>query len=68
MFFSVSTYPEWLQAITQVLPLTQLNTAMRELIFDSVGFANLGQLGGAVGVLAAWCVATLIFARLRFKW
>ena len=68
VFFSVSTYPEWLQAITRVLPLTQLNTAMRELLFDSVGFQNLGELGGEVGVLAAWCVATLIFARLRFKW
>jgi ABC-type multidrug transport system permease subunit len=68
VFFSVSIFPEWLQAATRVMPLTQLNTAMRELIFGSVGFHDVGQLGGAVGVLASWCVATLVFARMRFKW
>jgi ABC-type multidrug transport system permease subunit len=68
VFFSVSIFPEWLQALTRVLPLTQLNAAMRELIFGSVGFRDLGQLAGPIGVLAAWCVATLVFARLRFKW
>jgi ABC-type multidrug transport system permease subunit len=68
VFFSVSIFPEWLQAITRVMPLTQLNAAMRELLFGSVGFHDLGRLAGPVGVLMAWCVATLVIARLRFKW
>ena len=68
VFFSVSTYPEWLQTVTRVLPLTQLNTAMRELLFGSVGFHDLGQLTSEIAVLAAWCLVTLAFARLRFKW
>ena len=68
VFFSVSAYPEWLQAVTRALPLTQLNTAMRELLFGSVGFRDLGQLAPEMAVLAAWCMLTLAFARLRFKW
>lgn len=68
VFFSVSAYPEWLQAVTRALPLTQLNTAMRELLFGSVGFRDLGQLASEMAVLAAWCLVTLAFARLRFKW
>jgi ABC-type multidrug transport system permease subunit len=68
VFFSVSAYPDWLQAVTRALPLTQLNAAMRELLFGSVGFRQLGQLAAEMGVLAAWCLVTLAFARLRFKW
>jgi ABC-2 type transport system permease protein len=68
VFFSVSSFPEWLQSITHLMPLTQLNTAMRELLFDSVGFHNVAQLYPEIGVLGGWCVFTLLFARLRFKW
>jgi ABC-2 type transport system permease protein len=68
VFFSVSAFPDWLQAITHLMPLTQLNTAMRELLFDSVGFRDVGKLSTEISGLAAWCVFTLIFARLRFKW
>ncbi|MGH8442729.1 MAG: ABC transporter permease [Nevskiaceae bacterium] len=68
VFFSVSAFPEWLQTVTRVMPLTQLNTAMRELLFGSVGFHNITKLYAEIVVLGGWCVFTLVFARLRFKW
>jgi ABC-2 type transport system permease protein len=68
VFFSVSAFPGWLQSVTQLMPLTQLNTAMRQLLFESVGFHNVAQISTEIGVLVAWCAFTLVFARLRFKW
>lgn len=68
VFFSASIFPEWLQPVTQALPLTQLNSAMRALLFDAVGLAEIGRLAVPLGVLSAWCVAMLVLARLRFKW
>jgi ABC-type multidrug transport system permease subunit len=68
VFFSVAAFPDWLRPVTQALPLTQLNDAMRALLFEGVGFADLGSLAMPLGVLSLWCLATLVFARLRFKW
>lgn len=68
VFFSVSAFPDWLQFLSRLMPLTQLNTAMRELLFDSVGFQDMGKLHAEIAVLAVWCVFTLVLARMRFKW
>jgi ABC-2 type transport system permease protein len=68
VFFSVSTFPSWLQTIANLLPLTQLNTAMRSILFDSVGFENMSQLYPQIATLAVWCVVTLVVARFKFKW
>lgn len=68
VFFSVSTFPSWLQTIANLLPLTQLNAAMRSILFESVGLANVSQLYPQIATLAAWCVLTLTVARLKFKW
>ena len=68
VFFSVSTFPSWLQAIANVLPLTQLNNALRSILFESVGFGDVSPLYAPVAILAVWCVLTLTIARLKFKW
>jgi ABC-type multidrug transport system permease subunit len=68
VFFSVSSFPSWLQAIASALPLAQLNTAMRHVLFDYVGFADLSQLYPQITALTVWCVLTLAVARVRFKW
>ena len=68
VFVSVSTFPGWLQTLANLMPLTQLNTAMRELMFDSVGFHNIAQLTAEIAGLVAWSVFTLVLARLRFRW
>lgn len=68
VFFSISVFPDWLQGIANVLPLTQLNSAMRSILFESVGFADISQLLPQLASLAAWCVLTLGVARVTFKW
>ena len=68
VFFSVSSFPDWLQLLAHLMPLTQLNAAMRALLFDSVGFHDIGRLAAEFAVLGAWCAITLVVARLRFKW
>jgi ABC-type multidrug transport system permease subunit len=68
VFFAVGAFPEWLQIIAKLSPLTQLNSAMRELLFDSVGFANVWKLYPEIAVLAAWSLFALVFARMKFKW
>lgn len=68
VFFSVSAFPEWLQSIARLLPMTQLNTAMREVLFNSAGFHNIAHLSTEIAGLGAWCVLTLVLARLRFRW
>jgi ABC-type multidrug transport system permease subunit len=68
VFFSVSSFPSWLQVLANALPLAQLNTAIRLVLFDSVGFASMSQLYPQIGPLAAWGVLTLAIARVKFKW
>ena len=33
-FFSIDAFPKWLQPVSRALPLTHLNTAMREVAFE----------------------------------
>lgn len=68
VFFSVNAFPQWLQSFARLLPLTQFNSALRELLFGSVGFQNVALLGTEIAGLGAWCVGTLALARLRFRW
>lgn len=68
VFFSISAFPQWLQFIAKLIPLTQLNTAMRELLFESVSFQNIAELYPELAVLAAWSIFTLVFARMQFRW
>lgn len=68
VFVSVSTFPGWLRSVANLLPLTEFNAAVRSILFESAGFANMAPLYAPIGALAAWCVLTLALARLRFKW
>jgi len=68
VFFSINTFPSWLQTIANLLPLTQLNTAVRSILFESVGFENMSQLYPQIASLAVWGALTLAVARLKFRW
>ena len=68
VFMSISAFPQWLQSVANAIPLTQLNAAMRKIIFESAGFENLSLISTELLVLTAWCVSTLAFARMKFKW
>jgi len=64
-FGSTKDYPDVLQAVADVLPLTYLIRLMQAAYFHGTSlFDDLG----AVAVVAAWGVAGLVVAVRRFEW
>ena len=64
-FFSVDVFPKWLQPISKALPLTHLNTAMRNVAFEG---QSLWDVKGEIGILLLWGIAVYIIAIKVFKW
>lgn len=64
-FFSPASFPSFLEAIADVLPLTYFIRLVRDVL---VGGDQLWQHWGDVGVVAAWGLAGAIGALLRFRW
>ena len=64
-FFSTAAFPKWLQHICEVLPLKQLNDAMRNVAFEG---AHLTDCGKQLGILAIWGIVTYAVAVRVFKW
>ena len=65
VFFPRDAMPEFLQGVTQYLPLTYVNEALRGVINDGAGMADLGpQLLG----MAVWGAITFVIAVRLFKW
>lgn len=64
-FFSISAFPKWLQPISNVLPLTHLNTAMRAVAFEG---ANIWDVRTQIGILLLWGIVVYAVAIKVFKW
>jgi ABC-2 type transport system permease protein len=64
-FFSIAAFPGWLQAISNILPLTYLNTAMRNVAFEG---ASLTGVLPQLGVLGIWFIIVYGVAVKTFKW
>ncbi len=64
-FFPISAFPDWLQPICRVLPLTYLNDALRKVSFEG---AHLWQLPVELLILAAWGVVIYVVATRVFRW
>ncbi|PST82391.1 ABC transporter permease [Pedobacter yulinensis] len=64
-FFSIEAFPEWLQPISRVLPLTYLNDAMRLVAFEGAG---LWEVKTQILVLLVWGIAIYALAVRTFKW
>ncbi|HEY0678099.1 MAG TPA: ABC transporter permease [Chitinophagaceae bacterium] len=64
-FFSVDAFPPWLQPISKVMPLTHLNTAMRDIAFEG---AHLWDVWEELGVLAIWGIVVYAVAVKTFRW
>jgi ABC-2 type transport system permease protein len=64
-FFSEDTFPEALQALAAILPLSHLIELTRNvMVFDEDVWDNLGH----VGVILAWGVVGLVFSLRGFRW
>ena len=64
-FFSVDTFPSWLQPVCRVLPLTHLNNAMRNIAFEG---SHITDCGKEIGVLVLWGILIYGLAVKVFKW
>ncbi len=64
-FFPIDNFPNWLQPLCKVLPLTHLNDAMRNVAFEG---AHLSDCGTQLAVLGGWMVFTYAVAIKVFKW
>jgi ABC-2 type transport system permease protein len=64
-FFSIKAFPVWLQHISNVLPLTYLNEAMRKVAFEGVSLIGVGK---EILILLLWGVGVYIVAAKTFRW
>jgi ABC-2 type transport system permease protein len=64
-FFSIDVFPQWLRWIAKVLPLTHLNTALREVAFEG---KNLWDVRIEIAILLLWGIAVYAVAVKVFKW
>ncbi len=64
-FFPIDNFPKWLQPLCNILPLTHLNDAMRNVAFEG---AHITDCGKQLGILAIWAVIAYAAAVKVFKW
>nr|MBP7245970.1 ABC transporter permease [Bacteroidia bacterium] len=64
-FFGIENFPEWLQPICKVLPLTYLNNAMRLVAFEGAG---LGDILIPLAIISAWGIFIYALAVKFFRW
>jgi ABC-2 type transport system permease protein len=63
LFLPISILPAWLQPIARALPLTPLNTMLRDIVYGAP-LEDLWRLG----VLAGWIVVGSVIAVRFFRW
>ncbi len=64
-FFPTDNFPNWLQPICKILPLTHVNDAMRNIAFEG---NHLWDCGLQIGVLMLWGIIVYAIAIKTFKW
>src|SRR5215475_1754921 len=64
-FFSASRFPDFLQPLIKVLPLTALNDTLRATMNDG---ASLWVNAAGVAILSAWGLISFLIALKIFRW
>jgi ABC-type multidrug transport system permease subunit len=65
VFFASSNFPDAVQPFIQVLPLTALIDALRDVTNDG---AALTAISGDLGILGVWAVTSFVAALKLFRW
>lgn len=65
VFFPTFLMPEWLQSITQYIPLTPVVDSIRLIITEN---ASLLDLGPQLAIIGGWTIAIYIIAFKVFRW
>lgn len=63
MWMPISMFPSWLQPICRALPLTPLNTVLRDIVFG-VPVEDLWRLG----IMAGWLILGSVITVRFFRW
>ncbi len=64
-FFATTAFPTWLQSVSNILPLTYLNQAMRKVAFEGAG---IGDVTHQLLILGIWFIVVYAIAVKTFKW
>ncbi|MGH2553536.1 MAG: ABC transporter permease [Chitinophagaceae bacterium] len=64
-FFTIEVFPDWLQQICRVLPLTQYNDAIRKISFEGLHITDCLK---ELGILSIWILITYIILSRVLKW
>ena len=65
VFFSAARFPEVVQPIIRVLPLTALIEAVRTVMLDGAGIT---AVAGQVWIMVAWGLISFVIALRIFRW
>ena len=65
VFFSYERFPDAVKPVIRALPLTALNDALRAVINDGYGLA---QIAPQLAILAAWTIVSSIIGLKIFRW
>ncbi|MNC97784.1 hypothetical protein D3C83_155600 [compost metagenome] len=65
VFFSSERFPEEIQPFIQALPLTALNDALRAVMLEGAGLADIAH---EMAILAAWGTVSFAIALKIFRW
>jgi ABC-type multidrug transport system permease subunit len=65
IFFPSERFPEAIQPLIQLIPLTPLIDALRAVMLEG---APLAAQGSRVGIMVAWSAATFVLALRWFRW
>ena len=65
VFFSASNFPAGMQPVIQALPLTALNDALRAVMLEGAGLA---QVASDLALMSAWGLGCFAVALRVFRW
>lgn len=65
VFFSTARFPDAIQPLIRILPLTALNDALRAVYNEGAGLVGVW---GELALVAAWGVAAFLVALRLFRW
>jgi ABC-type multidrug transport system permease subunit len=65
IFFSVERFPDSLQPVIALLPLTPLISSLRAVMLEGAGVETLA---GELAIMAVWGVTTFLLALRWFRW
>ena len=65
IFFSADRFPQVLQPLIRILPLTALNDAMRAVVLEGL---RLSSLSAPLAVLGLWTLVSFAVGLKLFRW